>query len=185
MRIILLGAPGSGKGTQGERLVKHYGVPRLSTGDALRAAAAAGTELGLKAKSRMDKGELVEDALVIGIVADRLSKSDTKKGFILDGFPRTLSQAKALDDMLDVMNHPITHAIHLEVADEEIHQRLLSRAQKEGRADDTAEVIQHRIDVYNNQTRPLLEYYKAERKLASVPGVGSMDHIFERIQDVL
>lgn len=186
MRIILLGAPGSGKGTQGERLVAHFGIPKISTGDALRAAVKAGTELGLKAKATMDAGKLVADELVIGIVEERLSQSDAKHGFILDGFPRNTAQAKVLDAMLERLGQPpMSRAVHLAVDDEEIIARLLDRAQKEGRVDDKEDVIRHRIEVYNAETAPLLNFYGHQHKLVKVNGIGTMDEIFARIIDAL
>ena len=186
MRIVLLGAPGSGKGTQGERLVAHFGIPKISTGDALRAAVKAGTELGRKAKATMEAGKLVADELVINIVEERLGQPDAKHGFILDGFPRNTTQAEVLDDMLDRLRQPpMSRAVHLAVEDEEIVARLLDRAQKEGRADDQEDVIRHRIDVYNAETRPLLDFYARQHKLVKVDGVGTMDEIFARIIDAL
>jgi adenylate kinase len=186
MRIVLLGAPGSGKGTQGEKLVARFGIPKISTGDALRAAVKAGTELGIKAKAAMDAGALVSNDIVIGIVEERLGQPDAQKGFILDGFPRNTAQAQVLDAMLVRLKQPpVGKAVHLHVTDEEIVKRLLDRAQKEGRADDKEDVIRHRINVYNAETRPLLDYYKAQGKLANVEGVGSLDEIFNRIVKVL
>lgn len=186
MRIVLLGAPGSGKGTQGEKLVAHFGIPKISTGDALRAAVAAGTGLGKKAKAAMDAGQLVANEIVIGIVEERLGQPDAKKGFILDGFPRNTAQAEVLDAMLRRLGQPgIGKAVHLAVNDEEIIKRLLDRAQKEGRADDKEEVIRERIKVYNAETHPLLDYYEKQGKLVTVQGVGSMDEIFRRIVGVL
>lgn len=186
MRIILLGAPGSGKGTQGDRLAKHFDIPRLSTGDALRAAKEAGTALGQKAGPLMAAGKLVPDELVYGIVEERLKQSDTRHGFILDGFPRNTAQAQTLDDMLDRIHQPpMSRAVHLAVDDEEIVGRLLDRAQKESRADDQEHVIRHRIEVYNAETRPLLDFYQGQHKLVTVDGVGTMDEIFERIIDAL
>ncbi|WP_293368698.1 adenylate kinase [Nevskia sp.] len=182
MRIILLGAPGSGKGTQGEKLAAHYGIPKISTGDALRAAVKAGTELGRKAKAVMDAGQLVANEIVIGIVEERLGQDDAKKGFILDGFPRNTAQAEVLDAMLIRLGQPgISRAVHLAVADEEIIARLLDRAQKEGREDDKEDVIRHRIKVYNAETHPLLDYYGRQGKVATVDGIGTMEEIFARI----
>lgn len=186
MRIVLLGAPGSGKGTQGEKLVAHFGIPKISTGDALRAAVAAGTELGRKAKATMDAGQLVANEIVIGIVEERLGQPDAQKGFILDGFPRNTAQAQVLDGMLQRLGQPaIDKAVHLQVDDEEIIKRLLDRAQKEGRADDKEDVIRHRIKVYNDETHPLLDYYSAQGKVVTVPGVGGLEEIFQRILDAL
>ena len=186
MKIVLLGAPGSGKGTQGEKLVAHFGIPKISTGDALRAAVAAGTELGKKAKATMDAGQLVANEIVIGIVEERLGQPDAAKGFILDGFPRNTAQAQTLEGMLAKRGYDgIDKAVHLAVNDEEIVKRLLDRAQKEGRADDKEDVIRHRISVYNAETHPLLDFYEKQGKLVTVPGVGSLEDIFQRIVDAL
>lgn len=182
MRIVLLGAPGSGKGTQGEKLVAHFGIPKISTGDALRAAVKAGTELGLKAKAAMDAGQLVDNAIVNGIVKERLAQDDARKGFILDGFPRNAAQADTLEAMLaDLGQASIDKAVHLRVDDEEIVRRLLERAQKEGRADDKEDVIRHRIEVYNAETAPLLDFYGRQGKVVAVEGVGPIDDIFARV----
>lgn len=182
MRLVLLGAPGSGKGTQGEKLVAHFGIPKISTGDALRAAVKAGTELGKKAKATMDAGGLVANEIVIGIVEERLGQADAQKGFILDGFPRNTAQAEVLDGMLKRLGQPgIDKAVHLHVTDEEIVKRLLDRAQKEGREDDKEDVIRKRIEVYNAETRPLLDYYSKQGKVVTVEGIGSLEEIFNRI----
>jgi adenylate kinase len=186
MRMVLLGAPGSGKGTQGEKLVAHYGIPKISTGDALRAAVKAGTELGKQAKATMDAGGLVDNAIVIGIVEERLAQPDAQKGCILDGFPRNTAQAEVLDAMLKRLGQPpIDKAVHLAVADEEIIARLLDRAHKEGRADDKEDVIRNRIKIYNDETHPLLDYYQAQGKVVTVDGVGTLEQIFERIVTAL
>jgi adenylate kinase len=186
MRIVLLGAPGSGKGTQGEKLVAHFGIPKVSTGDALRAAVKAGTELGLKAKAAMDSGQLVANEIVIGIVEQRLDEADARKGFILDGFPRNTAQAEVLEGILGRLGQPsVDKAVHLHVPDEEIVQRLLERAQKEGRADDKEDVIRKRIEVYNAETHPLLDYYEKQGKLVTLEGVGDIETIFNKIVEVL
>jgi adenylate kinase len=186
MRIVLLGAPGSGKGTQGERLAAHFSIPKISTGDALRAAVKAGTELGKKAKATMDAGQLVANELVYGIVEERLAQADARSGFILDGFPRNTAQAEVLDSMLKKLEEsPIGKAVHLAVEDEEIIKRLHERAIKEGRDDDKEDVIRHRIHVYNEETHPLLDFYKDQGKLVTVKGVGTLDEIFARIVKVL
>jgi adenylate kinase len=180
--MILLGAPGSGKGTQGEKLAEELGVPRISTGDALRAAVKAQTELGRKAQAAMDAGDLVADELVVGIVEQRLSQPDASDGFILDGFPRNTAQARILDELLQRNKlPPVEVALHLEVPDEEIVHRLLARAGDQGRSDDREEVIRCRLRVYNNETRPLLDYYRVQRKLIAVPGVGDVQDIFRFI----
>ncbi|MES2885875.1 MAG: adenylate kinase [Pseudomonadota bacterium] len=181
MRIILLGAPGSGKGTQGEKMAAHYGIPKLSTGDALRAAVKAGTELGRQAKATMDAGKLVANELVYGIVEERLSQPDAQKGFILDGFPRNIAQADVLEGMLGKTAVSISKALHLHVEDEEIITRLHSRALKEGRADDTEAVIRDRIKVYNAETKPLLDYYARQGKLVTLEGKGGLEEIFALI----
>lgn len=182
MRLVLLGAPGSGKGTQGDKLVTQLGIPKISTGDALRAAVKAGTALGKIAKTAMDAGGLVADDIVIGIVQERLAESDAQKGFILDGFPRNTAQAQVLDQMLAKLGQTgIDKAIHLHVDDQEIVTRLLDRAIKEGRADDKEDVIRNRIKVYNAETSPLLAYYEAQQKLVTVEGVGGLEDIFQRI----
>lgn len=177
MRIVLLGAPGSGKGTQGERLARHLRIPQISTGDLLRAAVSEGNELGRKAKAAMDAGHLVADEIVIEMIHQRLDRADAGAGFILDGFPRTRPQAAALDRLLGKLRQPLDKVINLDVPDDEIIQRLLAR----GRADDTEDTIRRRLQVYSEQTRPLLDYYRAEGKLVIVPGVGSVDDIFQRI----
>lgn len=186
MRLVLLGAPGSGKGTQGEKLAAHFGIPKISTGDALRAAVKAGTPLGQQAKATMDAGKLVANELVIGIVEERLRQPDAQKGFILDGFPRNTAQAEVLDRMLDQPGQAMLDtAMHLHVSDEEIVKRLLDRAHKEGRADDKEDVIRHRIHVYNDETKPLLDYYTRQRKVVTVEGVGGLEEIFQRILKAL
>jgi adenylate kinase len=186
MRIVLLGAPGSGKGTQGEKLAAHFGIPKISTGDALRAAVAAGTDLGKKAKAAMDAGKLVANNIVIGIVEERLEQPDAQPGFVLDGFPRNTAQAQVLDKLLKGHHqHPIDKAVHLAVDDEEIIHRLHDRAVKEGRHDDQPDVIRHRIEVYNAETHPLLDYYEAQGKLVTLKGVGTVEEIFQGILKIL
>ncbi|WP_428383103.1 adenylate kinase [Nevskia ramosa] len=179
MRIVMLGAPGSGKGTQGEKLALHHGIPKTSTGDALRAAVKAGTPLGLKAKVAMDAGQLVADELVIGIARERLAAPDAAKGFILDGFPRNAAQAKTLDALLAELGQPgLSKVIHLLVDDEEIVHRLVARGALEGRSDDNEATVRSRIAVYQSETRPLLDYYQARGLLVTIPGVGDIDAIF-------
>ncbi|HZR34546.1 MAG TPA: adenylate kinase [Nevskia sp.] len=179
MRMVLLGAPGSGKGTQGEKLAAELAVPRISTGDALRAAVRSDTTLGRQARAAMEAGDLVADELVVGIVEERLAQADAAAGFILDGFPRNVAQARILDEMLARRGMPpLDTALHLDVPDEEIVKRLLARAGDQGRSDDREEVIRCRIRVYNAETRPLLAYYQMQRKLISVPGVGAVEDVF-------
>lgn len=181
LKIVLLGAPGSGKGTQSAKLVEEYGVPQISTGDLLRAAVAAQTELGLKAKSAMDAGQLVADDVVIGMIHERLREPDATKGFILDGFPRTQAQAEALDDLLQELGRPLQRVVHLDVDNEEIVQRLLSR----GRADDSEDTIRQRLSVFQQQTAPLIDYYAQRELLRTVAGVGTVDDIHARIKQAL
>ncbi|MBL6750654.1 MAG: adenylate kinase [Nevskia sp.] len=182
MRTVLLGAPGSGKGTQGKKLSERFGIPKLSTGDALRAAVAGGTELGKQAAPFMNAGKLVPDQLVYGIVEERLGQADARKGYILDGFPRNVAQAQVLDAMLARLQQPaLESAVHLHVDDEEIIRRLLERAVQEGRHDDKPDVIRHRIEVYNAETHPLLAFYQAQGKLKTVQGTGTIDDIFQRV----
>lgn len=181
LKIVLLGAPGSGKGTQSQKLVAEYGVPQVSTGDLLRNAVAEKTELGLEAKKAMDAGELVSDDLVVGMIRDRLQQPDAENGFILDGFPRSQAQAVALDQLLEELGRPLQRVVHLQVDQEEIVQRLMAR----GRADDNEEIIRNRMDVFQEQTQPLVKYYQDKGLLAVVKGVGELDEIFARIKAAL
>jgi len=182
IRVVFLGPPGAGKGTQAVRIAEKYNVPHISTGDILRAAVKEGTELGKIAKEYMDKGELVPDEIIIRIIKERLSQEDVKKnGFILDGFPRTLPQAEALDKMLEELGMPLDKVIYLNVDDEEIVKRLLAR----GRADDTEEVIRNRLKVYREQTAPLIDYYASKGLLVEINGVGDIDEITRKIEESL
>lgn len=176
-----MGPPGAGKGTQAKILIERFGIPQISTGDILRAAIKAGTRLGEEAKKYMDAGELVPDSVVIGIVEERIKEPDCAKGFLLDGFPRTVLQAEALESMLAKMGRKIDHAVNLSVPDEEVIQRLLDRAVKEGRSDDTEPVIRNRIKTYNDQTRPLIDFYRNRGILKEVDGLGELSVITERI----
>lgn len=180
-RIVLLGAPGSGKGTQGQMLMERRGIPQISTGDLLRAAVAAGSALGLKAKAAMDAGELVADEVVIGMIRERLNEPDTANGYILDGFPRTRAQAEALDELLVELGKPLDGVVHLDVDEEEIVKRLLER----GRSDDTEETIRNRMKVFHDQTHPLLEYYRERGLLATVKGSGDLEEIYSSIEAAL
>lgn len=181
MRLVLFGAPGSGKGTQATRLREHYQVPHISTGDLLRAAVAAGTALGLKAKAVMEAGQLVSDDIVLGMLEERLSKPDTASGFILDGYPRNLAQADALEALLARIDQPLHIAVQLEVPTDLLVDRIAGRAKAEGRADDTPEAVRARLEVFNQQTAPVADYFRQRSRLAVVDGVGSMDDVFERI----
>lgn len=181
LKIVLLGAPGSGKGTQSEKLVAEYGVPQISTGDLLRSAVANETDLGKEAKKAMDAGELVSDDLVVGMIRERLNEADTENGFILDGFPRSLSQAKALDELLAELDRPLQRVIHVKVDNEEIVERLLAR----GRADDNEQTIRKRLDVFEEQTQPLVAFYEDKGLLSAVSGMGNIDEIYARIKAAL
>ncbi|HAK89018.1 MAG: adenylate kinase [Nitrospirae bacterium GWB2_47_37] len=208
MRLVLLGAPGAGKGTQAKIIVEKYGVPQISTGDLLRAAVGAGTALGKEAKSYMDKGELVPDSVVLGMVEERLKQDDCKKGYILDGFPRNTKQAEALDGMLSSLGMSLTAALSVDVPFEDLMKRLTGRRtckacgqmynvyfntpKKEGvcdkcggelfqRGDDKEETIKKRLEVYNAQTAPLIDYYGKKNILKSVSGTGSIDDIFKKV----
>jgi len=185
MNLILLGPPGAGKGTQGHRLSALYSIPEISTGDILRAAVRQETPLGLEAKRYMDRGALVPDGIIIGIIRERLAQDDTKHGFILDGFPRTVAQAEALTQLSKEQNRPIEHVISIEVPAEELLQRLTGRRQIEGRQDDTDEAIRHRLEVYQCETAPLIDYYCQQGLLRCIVGVGTIDDILQRITAVL
>jgi adenylate kinase len=181
MRLVLLGAPGSGKGTQASRLKEHLQVPHVSTGDLLRAEVKAGSPLGLQAKEVMARGELVSDAILLGMLEDRFSREDMANGFILDGYPRNLAQAAALDALLERIGQPMDAAIQLEVDNELLIDRLAGRAQAEGRADDNPESVRKRLQVYDEQTAPVIGYYREAGKLGVVDGVGGLDEVFDRI----
>ena len=212
MRIVLLGAPGAGKGTQAKKLIEKYGMPQISTGDLLRAAVAAGTALGKEAKSYMDKGELVPDSVVLGMVGERLKQDDCKKGYILDGFPRNTAQAEALDKMLAALNMSLTAALSVDVPFEDLMKRLTGRRTckacgqmyniyfkapaKESvcdkcgselfqRDDDKEATIKKRLEVYTAQTEPLIGYYRNKGILKSVSGTGSIDEIFKKVTETL
>mgnify|MGYP001559750954 CR=1 FL=1 len=212
MRIVLLGAPGSGKGTQAKRLVEKYNCPQISTGDLLREAVAAGTPLGQQARAAMEAGQLVSDDIVLGIIRERLSQPDTKNGFVLDGFPRNIPQAEALDHMLEKMNQPLQLVLLVEVEFEAVVQRLTGRRSCElcgavfnvytspskldercdkcggnlrHRSDDNEETITNRLKVYEAQTEPLIAYYRQQGKLRVVQGQGEIPDIFEAIESAI
>lgn len=191
MRLILLGPPGAGKGTQAQRLVHHYGIVQLSTGEMLRAAVAAGTPVGLKAKDIMASGGLVPDDVVIGIISDRLDQPDAKNGFILDGFPRTVPQAEALDHLLRSKHLKLDAVVELRVNESALLQRVESRvaemtARGEAvRADDTPEVLSKRLASYRSMTEPLIHYYSERRKLLTVDGMMAIEHVTRDIYRVL
>lgn len=211
MNIILFGPPGAGKGTQAKKMVDDYEIPQISTGDILRANVREGTELGLAAKGYMDKGELVPDEVLIGIIKNRLKEQDCEKGFILDGYPRTIPQADALAVILDELNKPIDVVLNLEVPDEELVERISGRLmcncgasyhrtfnppKKDGvcdicsgkvfqRADDKEEAVKNRLNVYKNQTQPLIDYYTKQGLLVTLDGTKDIDEVFEGIKAVL
>ncbi|MGB5210364.1 MAG: adenylate kinase [Gammaproteobacteria bacterium] len=212
MRIILLGAPGSGKGTQAQRLTKGHGIPQVSTGDLLREAVAQGTELGKKAKIAMDAGELVSDDIVLGMIRERLARPDAESGFILDGFPRNLAQAEALDGVLEDLGAPLDAAVLMDVDFDVLLKRLTGRRtcgscgkvynvyffapKKDGvcdacggeliqRADDNEETITQRLKVYESQTTPLVSFYEERGKLKVVPAEGEIDEVFQRLEAAL
>ncbi|MCW3102774.1 MAG: adenylate kinase [Bacteroidetes bacterium] len=180
LNIVLFGPPGAGKGTQSEKLIAAYQLVHLSTGDLLRGEIAEGTELGMEAKKLMDQGILVPDEVVIGMIRSKLAQNKDAKGFIFDGFPRTVAQAEALDSLLKENNTGISMMLALEVSNEELTKRLLLRGENSGRADDRdEEVIRKRIDEYNSKTAPLKDYYMAQNKYRAVHGIGTIDEIFE------
>jgi adenylate kinase len=184
-RLLLLGAPGAGKGTQAERLVNKLGIPQISTGDMLREAVAAGTETGVKARDYMERGELVPDEVVIGVAEERLGRDDARAGFILDGFPRTVAQAHALDEMLERMGSGIERCVALVIDEQAVIERLLKRAEIEGRSDDNEETIRNRMRVYQAQTAPLVAHYRENGVLAEVDGMGGIDEVEKRIEEAL
>jgi adenylate kinase len=191
MKIILLGPPGSGKGTQAQRLVQRYGIVQLSTGEMLRAAVAAGTPIGLKAKDIMASGGLVPDEVVVGIISDRIDQDDAKNGFILDGFPRTVPQAEALDDLLKHKHMKLDAVIELRVNESALIDRVEKRAEEmrsrgeEVRVDDTAEVLVKRLAAYRAQTEPLIHYYSEKRKLLTVDGMMTIEEVTREISRIL
>ena len=185
MRLVLLGAPGSGKGTQATRLREHLQVPHISTGELLRAAVASGSALGLQAKAVMEAGNLVSDDIVLGMLEERLLKPDTGNGFILDGYPRNLAQAHALEGLLDRIGQPADVAVQLDVATELLVGRLSGRAKLEGRADDSPDAVRKRLAVYSEQTAPVVDFYRNQGKLACVHGEGGMDDVFVRILEAI
>ena len=184
-RMIILGPPGAGKGTQAALIAERYGVPAISTGDIFRANIKAETELGKQVKEITASGALVPDELTNRIVEDRLAQTDAQEGFLLDGYPRNLGQVEALDTMLRATGQSLDVVIELVVDTEEVVQRLLKRAEIEGREDDTEEVVRHRMDVYTEQTAPLSEAYDKRGLLERVDGLGEVDEVTARITEVL
>ena len=212
MNIVLMGLPGAGKGTQAEKIVEKYGIPHISTGDMFRAAIKEGTELGLKAKAFMDEGKLVPDEVTIGIVHERLSQPDCEKGFLLDGFPRTVPQAEALDSILEELDRPVEHTINIEVEKDELIARLSGRricktcgasyhlifnppavegkCDKDGgelytREDDNPETVANRLEVNMNQAQPLLDFYQAKGVLTNIDGQQDINKVFADLDALL
>jgi adenylate kinase len=185
MRLVLLGAPGSGKGTQAARLKDHLQVPHISTGDLLRAEVAAGTALGLQAKAVMERGDLVSDDILLGMLEDRLSRPDVAGGFILDGYPRNLAQADALGQLLARIGQPMDHAVQLQVDTDLLVERIANRAKEQGRQDDTPEAVRNRLNIYNDVTAPVIEFYRQRGMLKVVDGEGAMDEVFTRIVEAI
>lgn len=185
LNVVIFGAPGSGKGTQSELIIKQYGLDHISTGDVLRAEIKEQTELGKIAESYISKGQLVPDELIIDMLAKVLDSKANSKGVIFDGFPRTIPQARALKKMLNERGTDVSVMLNLEVAEEELIQRLLKRGEVSGRSDDNLETIKSRLDVYHNQTAPLKDYYVEEQKHTAVAGMGTIEEIFARVCEAI
>ncbi len=183
--LVLFGPPGSGKGTQSANIIDKYNLVQLSTGDILRMEVKNETPLGIEAKKFMDQGQLVPDEVVIGMISSKLDENPEVKGFIFDGFPRTVAQAEALDNLLEFKNNPINVVISLLVSEEELKTRLISRGEVSGRSDDNEEVIVNRIKEYHAKTSPVADYYRLKNTLIELPGEGSVDEIFDSISDVI
>lgn len=185
LNLVLFGPQGSGKGTQAKRIADEYGIPHVSTGDMFRAAIAKRTPFGQKVEPILASGELVPDDITVGLVRERLSEPDAEPGFVLDGFPRNLAQAEALDELLGELGRPLTAALELLVPNEVCVERMLKRAAEEGRADDTPEGIARRLEIYHRETAPLSEHYRAAGRLVGVEGSGSVDEVWTEITKAL
>ena len=186
LNIVLFGPPGAGKGTQANLLIEKYNLVHLSTGDILRGEITAGTKLGIEAKSLMDRGDLVPDEVVIGMISSKLDNNPNANGFIFDGFPRTAAQATTLDNLLKEKGTSISAMLSLKVEDEELIRRLLSRGEDSGRADDQDKnIIANRINEYNNKTAPLKDFYASQNKLSEIEGLGSVEDIAQKLNTVI
>jgi adenylate kinase len=185
MRLVLLGPPGAGKGTQAARLASRGGTPHIATGDIFRANVAEGTRLGRRAQRYMDRGDLVPDEIVIAMVIQRLAEPDCQDGFLLDGFPRTVAQAEALDHRLAELRTPLDAALNFELAEEELFRRLAGRSAELHRSDDTEQTIRHRLEVFAHKTRPLIDYYRHRGLLVGVDAVGAIPRVHARIDAAL
>ena len=185
MFILLLGAPGSGKGTQGKLLAERLGLPKITTGDLIRTAIKTGTPLGVEAKKFYDAGKLVPDAVILGLIQEQLAKPEAKDGAVLDGFPRTAAQAELVDRTLATTQHRLNHVLLLDVPEEELVTRMLGRAQQEGRADDTPEAIKTRLSVYQMETAPLVAHFAQRGIVRRVPGTGTVEQIAEEIKRII
>jgi adenylate kinase len=185
MNLLIFGPQGAGKGTQAAYVVEEYGLAHIATGDMLRAAIAEGSELGLQVKAIVESGQLVPDDTVVALIRDRIGRPDATGGFVLDGFPRNLAQAEALDAMLREVGRDLDAVVVLEVPDDVARERMLQRAQVEGRSDDTPEVIENRLRTYHEQTAPLVEWYRSRDKAAPIDGTPPVDDVWEQIEAVL
>jgi adenylate kinase len=185
VNVLLLGPQGSGKGTQAKRIEAEYGIPQIATGDMLRAAIENGSELGQRVKPILESGQLVPDELMIELIRDRLAQPDSEAGFILDGFPRTAPQADALGEMLEEIGRPLSIVFEFQVPDDVARERLLRRAELEGRTDDTPEVIDRRLALYHELTEPLVEHYRLQGNLVGIHANRSVNEVFSEIQETL
>jgi adenylate kinase len=185
LNVLLFGPQGSGKGTQAKRIAAEFGIPHVSTGDMFRGAIERQTQLGRQVKPIRDAGELVPDGLTVGLIRERLSEDDTRAGFVLDGFPRNVAQAEALDELLAELDRPLTVVLEFLISDDLCVERLLGRAAEEGRTDDTPEAIARRLEIYHRDTEPLSEYYLATGKLVGVHADRSIDDVWTEIQQAL
>ena len=185
LNVLLFGPQGSGKGTQAKRISAEHGVPHISTGDMFRSAIAKQTPLGLQVKPILEAGDLVPDELTVGLIRERLAEPDAQRGFVLDGFPRNIAQAEALDELLTDLDRPLTAVLELLISDEQCQARLLGRAAEESHTDDTPEAIARRLEIYHRETAPLSEHYRATGKLVGINADGAIDEVWNEIQQAL